>query len=150
MSLATAMWVHGHAVRIEHPDRFDTIWRAGFFVRLTGRPGVSTWIHYALPTPVIVRDQRLRVGRCMLRCRVPGGGAAIGAAHIYDGETRIAAHDGLRASPDSWAFLAWDVVSRPLVRWGVGLSVNLRFAAGVAAEGSHHVEISSAGCDFVS
>ncbi len=66
MALAHAMWVHGHNMQIEHPDRLQSVWRAGMYIRVEGKPGLSNWFHFAIPTPVIVNGNRLRADSVMV------------------------------------------------------------------------------------
>ncbi len=128
MSMARAMWIHGHGVRIEHPDRLVSEWRAGFFVRLVGRPESRLWVHYGIPTPVLVGPDRLKAGSVMVRFRsVQADDAWVAAVHIYDGETRIAAHDGLNHRSADWIWPRFEVPGHPEVRWGVGVSIQLAF-----------------------
>lgn len=135
MALTRAMWTHGHAVRIEHPDRLSSVWRAGFFVRMLGKPSQNVWVHYAIPTPVIVTDNRLSVGSVMIRYRtVPENDSWIAAVHVYDGERKIASHDDLSEQARDWAFRRYDVPDNPDVRWGIGISINIRFTRMVFTE----------------
>lgn len=128
MPLAQAMWTHGHAIRIESPERLSSVWRAGFFVRLIGKRSENVWVHYAIPTPVIVKDNRLNVDSVMIRCRtIAKDDAWIAAVHIYDGEQIIASHDNLRQNSADWSFLRYAVSGHPDVRWGIGISINIRF-----------------------
>ena len=39
VTLAHASWIHGHSMQIEYPDKITSEWRAGFYIRLDGRPG---------------------------------------------------------------------------------------------------------------
>lgn len=149
LKLAHAMWAHGNGMQIEYPDRIDSIWRAGFYIRVKGKPFTSNWFHFAIPTPVIVDGKRLRVGSVMVRFRT-GPGASIHAIHIYDGETKIAAHDGLNLSSNSFVWPRFDVPTHPLIKWGLGISIGVTFGDGAnLPDNKLRVEISSAGCDFV-
>lgn len=128
MTLTRAMWTHGHAIRIEHPDRLSSVWRAGFFVRLIGKPTQNVWVHYAIPTPVIVTDNRLSADSVMIRYRtVPENDAWIDAVHAYDGERKIASHDDLSQQSADWSFSRYGIPNTPEVRWGIGISINIRF-----------------------
>lgn len=143
MALVHAAWLHGHAMEVEFPDRIARQQRAGFYYRVEGRPGTDNWFHLAIPTPVIVNTQRLKVGQAMLRYRTAAG-AILTAVHVYDGETRIARVTGLSNRPENWVFERHDVPGDPEVRWGVGISINVRFPSAGA-----RIEMASAGVDFV-
>lgn len=143
MGLVHAAWIHGHAMEVEFADRVVRETRAGFFLRLEGRPGSENWVHCAIPTPVIVRDQRLKAGQVLLRYRAAGG-ALVHAIHVYDGETKIADYSGLNKQPAEWVTETHDVASDPQVSWGLGISVGVRFP-----RAGGHLDFASAGCDFV-
>lgn len=146
MALAHAMWVHGHNMQIEYPDRLESVWRAGMYIRVEGKPGLSNWFHFAIPTPVIVNGNRLRADSVMVRFRTGSADAFVKAIHIYDGEKKIAAHDNLGLAPNKWEWPRFDVPSNPKIRWGVGISIGVGFGVEMM---SHRMEFSSAGCDFL-
>jgi hypothetical protein len=150
MPIAHAMWVHGHSMNIEHPDRIASVWRAGFFGRIIGRSGQSTWIHFPVPTPVIVDDNRLRIESVLVRFRTTPTDAWVAAAHVYDGERKIASHDGLHDAPGAWEVKRFAVPGTPEIRWGVGISINVQFHIDTAVDAdSWRIDFSSVGCDFL-
>jgi hypothetical protein len=149
LRLAHAMWTHGHGAQIEYPDRLSAERRYGFFIRLRGKPFTSNWVHFQIPTPDIVDGRRLRVGSVMVRFRT-GPGASVHAVHIYDGERKIAAHNGLALSLGNLSWPRFDVPNHPPVRWGIGVSVGLKFGDSAnLPRNKLLVDISSVGCDFV-
>lgn len=145
--LKEAMWVHGTSLDIEFPDSIESVWRAGFFTRIVGKPNTTNWLQFHIPTPVIVKDKRLVADSAMLRYRSGSPAAAVHAVHVYDGESRIAAHDGLNRHPSGgFAFERFDVRGKPDVSWGTGISVGVRFGGGTAEQRT--IEFASAGIDF--
>jgi hypothetical protein len=147
--LAHAMWTHGHGSQIEHPDRLSLERRYGFFIRLRGKPFTSNWVHFEVPTPVIIDSRRLRVGSVMVRFRA-GPGAYVHAVHVWDGERRIATYNGIHLSPRRFVWPRFDVPNHPYIRWGLGISVGVKFGDGAnLPKNKLLVDISSAGCDFV-
>jgi peptidoglycan hydrolase-like protein with peptidoglycan-binding domain len=144
-SIAEASWVHGTAVTIELPDNMASVRRFGFFTRLIGKPNTMNWFHFALPTPVIVNNDRKVIGPCMLRFQTGGPNAVVRDVHIYDGEVRVAAHDGVNLS-GSQPFRRFGVAHAPEVRWGVGISIGVTYGGGTAAQRT--IDLISAGCDF--
>jgi hypothetical protein len=150
LKLVQAMWTHGHSMQIEYPERLDLERRLGFYIQTRGKPFTGNWFHFAIPTPVIVDGRRLCVGSVMIRFRT-GSGASVHAVHIYDGETKIAAHDGLNLSPQgSFVWPRFDVPTHPPIRWGLGISIGVRFGDSANLPPNKLLfEISSAGCDFV-
>lgn len=150
MKLAHAMWTHGHSMQIEYPDRLDLEKRMGFYIQVRGKPFTSNWFHFAIPTPVIVDGKRLCVGSVMIRFHT-GPGASVYAVHIYDGENRIAAHEGLNLSPQGgFVWPRFDVPTHPDIKWGLGISIGVKFGDSANLPPNKLLmEISSAGCDFM-
>lgn len=142
-----AAWMHGHTVKIEYPARMKSVWRAGFYARLVGNPGSTNWLHFAVPTPVIVRGKRLMSDSVMLRLRAGSTSTAVTSVHVYDGENRIATHDGLSLSPNAFGFSRFNIAGKPDVRWGIGISIGVRFNGTTDAQNT--LELASAGCDFM-
>ncbi|MEU8263687.1 DUF6623 family protein [Micromonospora sp. NPDC048999] len=147
MALAQAMWTHGHSLTVESPDRIRSEWRAGFFIRLIGKPGTTNWLHFGIPTPVIVNDNRLTIDSALVRLRCESNQAAVTNVHVYDGEGRIATHDGLSLAPSAWGMYRFGVQNRPKVLWGVGVTLGVRFNG--TTDQQNTMEISAAGVDFL-
>ena len=144
-SIAEASWVHGTAVTVELPDNIESMRRFGFFTRLIGKPNTTNWFHFAIPTPVIVNNDRKVVGPCMLRFQTGGPSAVVRDVHIYDGEVRLVAHDAVNLS-GSQPFRRFGVAQAPEVLWGVGISIGVTYGGGTAAQRT--IDLISAGCDF--
>lgn len=145
LKLAQAMWIHGHSMQIEDPDLIAREWRAGFYIEVEGKPDTNNWFQFAIPTKVIVNDRRLRVGSVMLLMETLSANAIVRDVHIYDGDTKIAVHNGVNLTGDV-GFVRFDVPTHPSVRWGLGISVGVTFKNG---SGSRVMRFKSAGCDFV-
>lgn len=143
MPIAHAMWIHGHSIRVEYPDRMDNTHRMGYYVRLDGQANTSNWFHLAIPTAVIVEGNRLRIDSVLLRFR--SSGATVTNVHVYDGENKIASHDGLSLNPGDFASDRFDVPGEPEIRWGLGISFRGEFGSG----SRRRIEVSSAGGDFL-
>ncbi|MGH9194771.1 MAG: DUF6623 family protein, partial [Acidimicrobiia bacterium] len=60
--ISHAMWVHGTSIEVEVPNQIEDLRRFGFFTRITGKPNTTNWFHFAIPTPVIVDNDRKEVG----------------------------------------------------------------------------------------
>ncbi len=145
IKIAHAMWIHGHSMQIEYPDRLASQWRAGFSITVEGKPSSTNWFHFAIPTPVIVNDVRLRADSVMLRFKTSSVDAWVRDVHVYDGEKLIAAHDKVNLSKDH-LFERFLIPDRPEVQWGIGISIGV--ACGVEMM-DHHMEFIAAGCDFM-
>jgi hypothetical protein len=143
------MWVHGHSMLVEYPERLELQKRMGFYMQVKGKPFTSNWFHFAVPTPVIASGQRLRVGSVMIRFRT-GPGASVKAVHIYDGEALLIAHDNLNlASPAGFIWPRFDVPLHPPIRWGLGISVGVAFGDSANLPANRLlIDFSSVGCDF--
>jgi hypothetical protein len=142
MTVAHAMWIHGHSMQIEYPERVNRVQRKGFSVEVQSGGVAHNWFHFAIPTPVIVDGNRLTVGSVLIRFK-SSGGAVVQAVHVYDGEIKIAARDQLTLNPTNWHVERVDVPSNPEIRWGLGISVQVGFGP----DGGE-IEFSAAGCDF--
>ena len=145
VSLAEAMWAHGTSMQIEAPDQISKVWRAGFFSEVEGKPNTSNWFHFAIPTTVIVDDHRLRVGSAMLLFETLSPDAIVRDVHIYDGDTKIAEHNGVNLTGNV-GFARFDVPTHPAIKWGLGITIGVNFGQG---SGSHVMRFRSAGCDFI-
>jgi C1A family cysteine protease len=143
--LAQAMWIHGHSIQIESPEAIARLWKAGFYAEVEGKPGTNNWLHFAIPSKVIVKDRRLRVGSVMLLLETLSAGAIVRDVHIYDGDTKIAQHNGVNVTGNA-GFVRFDVPTHPPVKWGIGISVGVTFKSGSA---SRVMRFKSAGCDFI-
>jgi predicted Zn-dependent protease len=146
-SIAHAMWTHGTDLHVEVDANVESIRRFGFFTRVVGRPNTTNWYHFAIPTPVIVDNNRLAFARAMLRLVTGGTSAVVRDVHIYDGSARIAAHQAVNLS-GNLPFAVFGVPHKPDVFWGAGISIGVRTGAGTATQ--RRMDFISAGIDFLS
>ena len=144
--LAHAMWIHGTSIDSELPDQIESMRRYGFYTRIIGKANSSNWLHFAIPTPVIVDQDRKTIGNVMLRFRTSSDKAIVREVHIYDGEQKIASHLGLNMSGNHF-FERFGVAHKPEVQWGVGISIGVTFSLGTASQRS--MDFIAAGCDFL-
>lgn len=144
-SIAHAMWVHGTSIQIEYPDRIEWMQRFGFFTRIRGRANTTNWFHFAIPTPVIVDNDRKLVGPIILRFRTGSANAVVRDVHVFDGEARIAAHNDLNLSGDHF-FERFGVAHSPPALWGIGITIGVTFGGGSADE--RNMDFIAAGCDL--
>jgi hypothetical protein len=143
--IANASWIHGTSVQVELPNQLESSQRFGFFTRVVGNTNTFNWFHFAIPTPVIVNDDRKVVGPVILRFVTGGTNALVQHVHIYDGSSIIAAHNDINLS-GSQLFVKLGVHHCPPTVFGLGISVGVRFGGGTATE--RRVDFISAGCDF--
>lgn len=145
MSLAHALWTHGHSAEIENANDIVSMEQRGYHVRVEGKPSTDNWLHFAVPTPVIVDDVRLRPDTVWFRYKTEGG-ASVNAVHVWDGDKRIAAVAApTGAVEDGWTTVkvGFDSLEILAVHWGIGVSIGLSF-------GRHggRVDVETVGCDF--
>ncbi|MFQ5649520.1 MAG: DUF6623 family protein [bacterium] len=143
--IAHAMWVHGTSIQVEYESRIQHIRRAGFYTRIIGKPNTTNWFHFAIPSSVITHNDRKRIGSVILRFRTRSSNAIVRDVHIYDGYTRILAHNGVNLSGNHW-FERFGVAHCPPALWGVGISIGVTFGAG--SDSSRSMDFVAAGCDF--
>lgn len=141
-----AMWIHGHSLHVEYPDRVKSIARAGFLVQIVGKKDTLNWFHFSIPTSVIVKDKRQMIDSVMLRFKTGHANTAVTNVHIYDGERKIASHDGLNISFNNFNSRRFDVPGKTDISWGVGISVCVKFKG--TSDAQNTIAFSSAGCDF--
>lgn len=142
-ALLHAMWAHGSSVQEEFPDRLTQTRRLGFYSLFDGKPGTWNWFHYAIPTPVIVSDRRLRLESVMLQFSAYPD-VWVTNVHIYDGYRKIESFDNL-AITGTHLFERFDTLN-PLVRYGIGISIGVRFGTNNV---THRIRFISAGGDFI-
>src|SRR5690606_34312657 len=92
-----------------------------------------------------VNDVRLQIDSVMLRFTTGSVDAFVRDVHIYDGENRIAVHDGVYLAEDN-GFARFEVPETPPIRWGLGISLGVGFGVEMMA---HTMSFISAGGDFV-
>lgn len=146
MTINHALFVHGHSAEIEYPDRVKSIVVKGYRVHVEGRPSTTNWLHFAVPTAVIVDDYRMMPDSILFRYKESGGGS-IERVDVYDGEAIIATADNPTGNVDSdgWTRIRVHVDNARIlsVNWGIGISIKLRF-------NNHGGDLyfDTVGCDF--
>lgn len=146
VAITYASWIHGHSMQIESPERIASQWRAGFGFTVEGKPGTTNWFHFAIPTPVIINDVRLRPSSVILWFTTGSVDAFVTNVHIYDANTKIAEYNGLALSLVNF-LTRFAVPTKPLMGYGLGISIGVGFGV---ENMDHHMEFISVGCDFVS
>ncbi len=144
-AISYASWIHGHSMQIEYPDRIPYQRRTGMSFDIEGQPGTDNWFHFAIPTPVIINDVRLRASSVILNFKTFSIDAFVRHVHVYDGIYRIAQFDDINLSMDQPG-VRLDIPEKPLMLLGLGISLGVGF--GVEPM-DHHMEFYAAGCDFV-
>jgi hypothetical protein len=96
---------------------------------------------------VIVNDNRLRIDSAMIRFRCGSLSADVTNIHVFDGENRIFAKDGMNLSPTGWHFERAILPNKPEAFFGVGVTLGVRF--GGANDAQNTMEFASAGVDFL-
>jgi hypothetical protein len=149
MVLAHASWIHGHSLHIEH-NRFDLRYM-GDRCRLSkfSTERFDDWVHFAIPTPVIVNDVRLKIDSVMLIFFTHN--AIVNTVDVWDAGELVAHHDNLNMSGDHpFEWFGINIAPNHRVNLGIGVSVNvihLGDATGIGPVPSV-VDFRSAGGDF--
>ena len=144
-SIAHASWIHGSSVQVENPAQIESITRFGRSTRIVGKRNTTNWVHFAVPTPVIVDNYRTSVGPIILRFITGSANAVVRDVLAFDGEGSIASHYGVNLSGPQ-LFAKFGIFGCPLVAWGIGISLGLKFGSGTVDE--RRIDFISAGCDF--
>lgn len=150
LALSYIMWVHGHNMKVEYPERLTLQQPMGFYMRIKGKPFTSNWLHYAIATPAVAGSKRQRAGVAVIRFRT-GPGASVKAIHVYDGEKLIAVYNNLNlTSKDIFRSFTFEVPSNPYLYRGLGISIGVSFGDSANLPPDKlFVEISAAGCTFL-
>jgi hypothetical protein len=144
MPLKHAAWIHGTSVQFENQSWAVRALRQGAFTTVTpSNEATSGWVHFAIPTPVIVNDVRLKAQSALIRFST-GPQASVGAVHVWDGETNIYERNGVNYK-GNLQFIREVIPNQPEVKWGINISILLNFnGRGPDA----WVQLISAGIDF--
>lgn len=143
MVLKHAAWIHGTSIEFENSSWAALALRQGFFTTVRPSNDTSGWLHFAIPTPVIVNDVRLKAQSAMLRFST-GPKASIAAVHVYDGETKI--YENNNANYKGQLQFTRDVLNnQPEVKWGTGISILVNFSG---RDSDAWIQLISAGIDF--
>jgi len=142
MPIKQAAWTHGLSVELE--NRSWGALRQAFGTQIIpSNESTFGWIHFAIPTPVIVDGARLKAVQAGIRFST-GSGAKITNFHVYDGENKIAEYNNI-AYTGALQTQFQPVTGSPQIFWGTGISLGVRFDG----TGSNDwVEVVSAGIDF--
>lgn len=146
MSRDHTFWVHGHSAEIEYPA-IAQIDRKGSRIRIQGTQHTTNWLHFAVPTPVIVDNYRMRPDYIQVRYKTSGG-VTIGRVDVYDGEQKITSHENPEIKWDEiehryYINVPVDIAFDETVKYGIGVSIELKFDWL-----NSQIEFASAGCEF--
>jgi hypothetical protein len=122
--LAQAMWTHGVGLFLE--DNSWTIDRSGFGGMVhPSNTSLGGWVHFVIPTTVIVNDRRLQARQTGIRVAT-GPKATITSVRVHDGERQLAENDNLKIGgpPNTYYF---PIPGTPQILWGVEISVFVSF-----------------------
>jgi len=145
MSIKQAAWIHGTSVQLENSSWSNLALRQGFFTTLRpSNESTSGWVHFAIPTPVIVNDARLRAHSALIRFTT-GRQASIGAIHIFDGEKKIHERNGLNLQ-GTLQLVREPISKSQRVHWGTGVSILVNFNDGSS---DAFIQLIGAGIDFI-
>jgi hypothetical protein len=145
-AIEQASWAHGTDLQVEVDSAVESMRKFGFFTRVVGKPGTTNWYHLPIPTPVITKGNRLSIARAMLRFVTGGSSAVVRDVHIYDGSSRIAAHQFVNLSGNQ-PFAVFGVAHKPDVFWGTGISIGVTTGTGTASQ--RRIDLISGGIDFM-
>jgi uncharacterized protein DUF6623 len=144
-SIAFASWIHGNTGHVERPELAHEITPFGFGLEVQSR-GAANWVHYGIPTPVIVNENRLKILRAMIVFETANPYAQVQSLHVWDGAVQLAKIDGLALS-GRHPFEAFPIPNTPTVQFGITISIG--FALTTFEFGPLKFGFISAGADFV-
>ena len=154
-TVVTAMWVHGNAIIAEHPEHILALDYRGWGPEFQLKHGTQSWFHLAVPTPLILANQRAQLVRIFLCFNTPERDGHISEVHVYDGADRVQVFENLFLVGDCRTSLmsglnTFPLPSPRLLYRGLGLSF-LYQAASCAREPCppSYLSIAAAGADFL-
>ena len=166
-----AMWVNGNTVVPERTAKAEPLgtdgpltdipgvpysnllgFRQGWGTTFRGKDNHSNWFHFSIPTPAVHEGGRVYITQAAVLYRTDPQ-VTVTDVHVWDGVNRIftsppltgtsGRHDGERGFDDlREGITKWRIDYPDIIRWGVGISVNVRFSD----EGS--ITFIGAGIDF--
>lgn len=149
MSKLQAMWVHGSSVRPEREGYFITKrhYKDGAVFKTHG----DEWFQFAIPTPVILDDQRASLIKSFALYETAGG-ARITEIQLYDGRKKIQTFSGLSLAGDHSTAIdqsnSWP--TNPPIKVIFGLAVCVKVSFGNPQVGTvPNIRFVSAGADFL-
>ncbi|GEM_PF-5156213 len=151
-----ASWVHGSNIQLEQPTALKLVhYGYGTVVTVpasaTAPGGNSGWIHFAIPTPVLVEGARAKLLRVLLSF---DGDAVIDRVDVWDGPYRILANPMSPPMGGSHVGLGdlavFEFSDPPSIFFGVGISIHVRGCTFVDPPGCDHrtIQFAAAGADF--
>ena len=149
MSKIQASWVHGSSVQAEREGYFIAKQRAVYGARFRGHG--KEWFNFAIPTPVILDDQRSSLVKVFVLYQTEGTTAKIIKVHAYDGGKLIKAFDNLSLTGYHSEVVdqsnSWVIKPAYKMMYGLGISVYVDFGKPTQA-GVPLIRFVSAGADF--
>ncbi|MFP3868463.1 MAG: DUF6623 family protein [Desulfobacteraceae bacterium] len=128
-SRANAYWQHGVKIFPEWPNNLIQTIRKAWGTTFTGKENTTNWFHIPLTTPVIEENRRTVLVKIFVLFKTTGN-AEITNIHVWDGNKKIRAFDGLHLSGDhvnidpyNW-FYTWETMQT-----GVDIVVRVKFGA---------------------
>jgi len=142
----TGIWIHGHNMEVEYPDRLENFRRAASGTMVDGKAGTANWFHFAITTSEVLDNDSYAAGAIFVRFKSGSQDAYIKDVHIYDGEFKIFEFNDLKLHPDKFTTERFDP---PLIELNYGLGISIRVEFGDSGA-SRRMDFSSAGAVFTS
>jgi hypothetical protein len=128
--IKTARWVHGNAFQPEDLTNITRMERKGWGLEVWGKPDSIAWFHVPVITPVIIDNERLKLGAVFVLYTCTStppphldlGGSRLLHLYIYDGKEKIKEFPYLQLCLDGWT-----IEPHIEIYYGLGLSVCVEF-----------------------
>ena len=108
------------------------------------------WIHFAIPTPVIVNGKRSSLKKIFVFYKTEGT-AKITAVHVYDGIKKIKEFNNISIAGDHSKTVdsnnSWMITPTISIEFGLGISVHVDFGP-PNKSGVPYIWFTTAGADF--
>ncbi|PKB69570.1 MAG: hypothetical protein BZY77_04385 [SAR202 cluster bacterium Io17-Chloro-G5] len=133
-------------MQVEYPARLTSVRATGPFVRIEGTRGQNTWLHFPLPTPVVLDGVRMRIEGAYVSFRTRDH-ASVDEVIIYDGESRIAEHMNLDLRGEHLDHRV-DVPGNPEFHGGINVTLGVRFDDTAPDVRSMQIEVIGVGLEY--
>lgn len=122
MTVLQSIWIHGTAAQTQdllNPG-LSKAFRHPYGIEFLATTESSNWFNFAVPSPVIISDRRMKIDGVMLAFQSTQ--AFVSNVEVYDAADRIAHHDNLTLS----------VANNPFQRFAINDDPNHSVVSGIS------------------
>jgi len=141
-------WItsHGTAMQIERPQDIQLVKRAGWGIKVVGKPGTYNVFHFPIPTPIMTNEGgfKLCVNGVMLQFTTSSDDAIVQSIFINDGAVLLEDYKDVNLSGNV-GYKSFYVDSYAPLKLGIDIVIHVKF--GTEAQEPTMI-FEAAGCSF--